>query len=312
MNNKLHNLPITEKDISKWTNYPVYAPIYCASLKELDINTTDFIDFYKTCFKTMPWDYYDVKRKQWEAIPANLKDDKQAIFKKYYTKPDFSFEKFVEHFELDEATKKSLHQILPWRRRSVCNFEIYFNNEIEIKRIATENFKQQLEATDIRALPRVFEETNSYLVENNLFFELLKKIAIHAQNVTPHVEIKQLKISAHFMSVKARKAIPGNNSPEGAHEDGSDFIVSALVINRKNIEGAKSQVIEKMPNGEMATIFEHILQPGEFLFQADTGEEKHYGNDLWHYVTPFHIQNENEEAWRDIIGLDIAIVQPKI
>jgi len=29
-------------------------------------------------------------------------------------------------------------------------------------------------------------------------------------------------------------------------------------------------------------------------------------------ITLRHIQNENEEAWRDIIGLDITIVQPKI
>jgi len=82
--------------------------------------------------------------------------------------------------------------------------------EIEIKRIATENFEQQLEVFDIRTLPRVFEETATHLVESNLFFELLRKIATYAQNVTPHIDIKQLKISAHFMSVKARKAIPGN------------------------------------------------------------------------------------------------------
>jgi len=209
-------------------------------------------------------------------------------------------------------TQNKLKQILPWRRRSVCTFDILLNKEVKIKRISTKNFEQQLEETDIRALPRVFEETEKQLVENDLFFEFLKKISIYAQKVTPHINIKQLKISAHFMSVKARKAIPGNNSPEGAHEDGSDFIVSALVINRQNIEGAKSQVIEKMPSGEMITIFEHTLLPGEFLFQADTGEEKHYGNDLWHYVTPFSLQNENEEAWRDIIGLDITIVEPKM
>lgn len=312
MGNTLHTLPITEKEISKWTDYPVYAPIFCASLKELGINETDFVNFYTHCFKTMPWDFYDVKRKQWEAIPASLKEGKAVLFKEYYTNPEFSFEEFIKHFEIDEAQQTKLKQILPWRRRSVCTFNVLLYQEIEVKRILTKNFEQQLEETDIRTLPRVFEETAAQLVENELFFKLLKQIANYAQKVTTHINIQQLKISAHFMSVKARKAIPGNNSPEGAHEDGSDFIVSALVINRKNIEGAKSQVIEKMPNGEMVTIFEHELQPGEFLFQADTGEEKHYGNDLWHYVTPFHLQNENEEAWRDIIGLDITIVPPGI
>jgi len=189
-------LPITEKEISNWTNYPVYAPIFCASIKELGINTSDFINFYATCFKTMPWDYYDVKRKQWEAIPEILKVGKEDTFKDYYTNSKFNLEKFVEHFELNETTNKKLKQILPWRRRSVCTFNVFFNKEIEVKRIATENFEQQLDTSDIRTLPRVFEETETHLVENNLFFELLKKIAIYAQNVTPHVDIKQLKISA--------------------------------------------------------------------------------------------------------------------
>jgi len=81
--------------------------------------------------------------------------------------------------------------------------------------------------------------------------------------------------------------------------------------NRQNISGGKSQVIEKMADGTMPAIFEHELQPGEFLFQADTGEEKHYGNDLWHYVTPFYLVDETKEAWRDIIGLDVVVDQPK-
>lgn len=312
MDNTSYSLPISEKEISEWTDYPVYSPILCASLKELDIKVADFVSFYAGCYKTMPWDFYDVKRKQWETIPTYIKEGKENIFKDYYTNTESNFEKFITHFELSDEIENKLRQILPWRRRSVCTFNICLNKEVEIKRISTENFEQQLKETDIRALPRVFEETEKQLVENDLFFEFLKKISLYAQKITPHINIKQLKISAHFMSVKARKAVPGNNSPEGAHEDGSHFIVSALVINRQNIEGAKSQVIEKMPSGEMVTIFEHTLQPGEFLFQADTGEEKHYGNDLWHYVTPFYIQNEKEESWRDIIGLDITIVEPKI
>lgn len=312
MDKRQYQLPITEKDISKWTNYPVYSPVLCASLEELKIDSKEFINFYKDCFERMPWDNYDVKRKQWEAIPLQLKKNKEHIFKLYYTDSSGSFDKFIKHFILDDIFIDRLKQILPWRRRSVCTFNVFLKDEIKIERISTKNFQQQLQTIDIRALPRVFEETETRLTENSLFIQLLKKIAGYAQKVTPHITIQQLKIAAHFMSVKARKAIPGNNSPEGAHEDGADFIVSALVINRKNIEGGKSLVIEKMSNGEMVTIFEHILKPGEFLFQADTGEEKHYGNDLWHYVTPFHILNENEDAWRDIIGLDIEIIEPRM
>ena len=111
------------------------------------------------------------------------------------------------------------------------------------------------------------------------------------------------------MSVKSTLENPGDNSPEGAHEDGADFIVSALVINRINVEGAESQIIEELPNGKKEVIYKRILQPGEFAFQADTGEEKTYGNDLWHHVTPFYVVDKSKrDGWRDIIGFDINVV----
>ena len=64
---------------------------------------------------------------------------------------------------------------------------------------------------------------------------------------------------------------------------------------------------KQMQDGRMIKIFERELQPGEFIFQADTGEEKHYGNDLWHYVTPFVILDPARQGKRDIIGLDVSI-----
>ncbi|MDY3245082.1 2OG-Fe dioxygenase family protein [Campylobacter sp.] len=38
------------------------------------------------------------------------------------------------------------------------------------------------------------------------------------------------------------------NSPEGIHQDGMDFIMSAFVIDRKNINGAKSIIYENDKN----------------------------------------------------------------
>ena len=159
------------------------------------------------------------------------------------------------------------------------------------ERVYPKEFVQSLEANDIRAWPRIFDQTDDALVDNPLFYSFLHEVARYAQKVTPHIQIKELTMTAHFMSVKAKEGVPGNNSPEGAHEDGADFIVSALVINRQNIIGGESQVLEKLIDGSMVQIFNRELQPGEFLFQADTGEEKHYGNDLWHYVTPFYVES---------------------
>ena len=308
----MQKLPITEKEISNWTKAPIFSPILCANLSYLGIEPSKFINFFKDSFAQMPMDFYDVKRKQWELLPEAFRTEHAEVFKNYYIDPKANLATFVKTLGLDHPTQTALATIQPWRRRSVCTFDLDLQEEIQIKRIFAEGFEQTLEETDIRSLPRIFEETEPALVENDLFFSFLKAIAQYAQKITPHVVIEQMRLTAHFMSAKAREGVPGNNSPEGAHEDGAEFIVSALIINRENILGGKSQVMEKMSNGELVTIFERELQAGEFLFQADTGEEKHYGNDLWHYVTPFYVEAPVEEAWRDIIGLDISIVQPKI
>ncbi len=308
----MQKLPITEKEISSQTNAPVFSPILCANLAYLDIDTDAFIDFFKHSFTEMPFDYYDVKRKQWELLPGDIQTNQFEAFKDYYLNNQADFEQFANEINLDKTVRKDLTDIQPWRRRSVCSFDLTIGKNIRIKRIFPEGFEQGSDETDIRSLPRVFEETKSELVENPLFFGFLRAVAQYAQKITPHVSIAKVNMTAHFMSVRARKGAPGDNSPEGAHEDGADFIVSAMVIDRANIVGGKSQVFEKMPDGELVNIFERELQAGEFLFQADTGEEKHYGNDLWHYVTPFYVKPPAEEAWRNIIGLDLTIVQPKI
>ncbi len=308
----IQQLPITEKEISQRTNAPVFSPVLCADLSYLGIDMTTFIDFFKDSFIQMPFDYYDVKRKQWELLSEEIRSKHFEAFKMYYLDNEASLSKFADELKLNKKTRTALQEIQPWRRRSVCSFNLEIGEEIKIQRFYPDGFEQALNEKDVRSLPRIFQETKSELVENELFSSLLKKIAQYAQEITPHVVIENIQITAHFMSVKARTGVPGNNSPEGTHEDGADFIVSALVINRANILGGKSQVFEKMEDGELINIFERELQAGEFLFQADTGEEKHYGNDLWHYVTPFYVEAPVKEAWRDIIGLDIVITQPKI
>ena len=305
-------LPITEKDISLQRKLPVYSPILCASLDYFGIDESAFIQHFAKAFSIMNWDYYDVKRKQYELLKDHQVEIPFSLFDKYYTTEEVEQHTFLASVTKDKELIEKCLSIQPWRRRSVCSFDIDIGESYKINRVYPEAFAQDVGKEDIRSLPRVFKQTESSLVENNLFLSFVQKIAEHSQKVTPHIDIKKIKITAHFMSVKARQLVPGNNSPEGAHEDGADFIVSALVINRQNITGAKSQVLEKLANGSLVALYERELQPGEFLFQADTGEEKHYGNDLWHYVTPFYVDNPDEESWRDIIGLDVEIILPKI
>lgn len=310
----MQNLPISEIDISQLTQMPVYSPILCASLDHFNIDTSAFISHFKDCFAQMSWDNYDVKRKQMDILNHHQISYDLSTFKEYYNNDTDAFTDFVESckiveksFDLTGAILQQCQAITPWRRRSVCSFKLSLKETIQTERIYPKEFVQTLADDDMRSWPRVFDQTEKALVNNDLFHSFLKGIAQYAQQVTPHIRITEMTITAHFMSVKAKEGVPGNNSPEGAHEDGADFIVSALVINRQNIIGGESQVLEKLDDGSMVKIFERELQPGEFLFQADTGEEKHYGNDLWHYVTPFYVQTPGLESWRDIIGLDLII-----
>ena len=307
----MQNLPISEIEISKATQAPVYSPILCASLDYFNIDTKAFIDHFKGSFATMSWDQYDVKRKQLQILIEHQVQVDQLNFKEYYGNDDVTFTEFSKTNDIPKDVCKLCESIMPWRRRSVCSYKLTLSESVYVEREYPEAFVQNLTDDDIRSWPRSFDQTEKTLVDNDLFYSFLKHVALYAQKVTPHIRITEMSMTAHFMSVKAKEGLPGNNSPEGAHEDGADFIVSALVINRQNITGGESQVLEKLENGSMINLFNRELQPGEFLFQADTGEEKHYGNDLWHYVTPFYVERPGEESWRDIIGLDLVIHQSK-
>ena len=301
---------ITETEISKKIGRSVKSPIRISNLEKLYLNQEEFLDNMSPFFKELPWDQYDARRMQVEFLKKKFpKSSKkiQDLFKDYFlgkSKID------VFRYWISKLNKKSTAQfkkIKPWRRRSVCQFKISeTEQEIQVLRKIVQQFTQETNHDDYRSLPRVFEESPDHHVENAYFLGLLGRIFHLVKEVQP--KAKSITVTAHFMSVKATSAKPGNNSPEGAHEDGADFIVSALVINRKNINGGESQIIEKVKSGEKEVIYKHTLQPGEFVFQADTGEEKIYGNDLWHHVTPFNVADASKgEGWRDIIGFDIMV-----
>lgn len=301
---------ITETDISKEIGRSVKSPIRISNLNKLYINQEDFLKTMSPFFKELPWDPYDARRMQVEFLKKKFpKTSKkiQALFKDYFlgkTKIDV-FQYWIS--KLNKKSKAQFKKIKPWRRRSVSQFQITETAEkIQVLRKVVQQFTQEMNDDDYRSLPRIFEEAPDHHVENGYFLGFLGRMFSLVQEIQP--ETKSITVTAHFMSVQSTSDKPGDNSPEGAHEDGADFIVSALVINRTNIEGGESQIIEKVESGEKEVIYKHTLQPGEFVFQADTGEELIWGNDLWHHVTPFHVADAKKgEGWRDIIGFDIQV-----
>ena len=304
--------PITEKDISKAIGRTIKSPIRLLNLSELGLDQAAFIKQYSPYFEELAWDEYDPRRLRVEFLVKAFPKESADIlshFKDYYTgiASKKVFKKWIKR--LSPKQKKAFKAIQPWRRRSVAKFKIKATKKgIRIQRVPVPQFAQAVKKSDVRSWPRVFEEAPAHHVDNPAFRRFLIQIFRLAQSCESY--IKKASITAHFMSVKATSATPGDNSPEGAHEDGAAYIVSALVINRFNVTGGATQILEQVSKKKKkkALLLTYTLQPGEFAFQADTGEEKVFGNDLWHHVTPFHLTDaKKKEGWRDIIGLDVVI-----
>ncbi len=285
-----------------------------SNLKELGLDPKTFTKFFSPLFSELSWDPYDLRRLQGEFLMKAFPKDKVIIEKRlpdYYIgkKDKRTYNKWIK-----QLSKKKLAQfdaIKPWRRRSVCKFELTeLKSGIRIKRVEVPQFAQEVSGNDLRSLPRVFDESPAKHVENELFYQLMKEVFTVVKNARASIgkKVKKVSFTAHFMGVQATSDKPGDNSPEGAHEDGVDYIISALVINRFNLKGGQSQIIELKPNNKKEIIFRHTLKPGEFIFQADSRDEIVYGTDLWHHVTPFYLANKaNGEGWRDIIGFDLMV-----
>lgn len=307
-------LPATEKTISKKIGRKIKSPVLVSHLNDLGLDAKAFTNFFSPLFAELSWDPYDVRRLQAEFLMTAFPKDKAIIEKRlpdYYVgkKDKRTYLKWIKL--LPQKKRKQFDAIQPWRRRSVSKFIVTeLKSGLRIKRVEVPQFAQEVSGDDLRSLPRVFDESPASHVENKLFYDLLKKVFTIVKSARANIDrkVKQVSITAHFMSVKATTDQPGDNSPEGAHEDGVDYIVSALVVNRFNLKGGQSQIIELLPNNKKEIIFRHTLRPGEFVFQADTRDEIVYGTDLWHHVTPFYLaKKEKGEGWRDIIGFDIMV-----
>ncbi len=302
--------PVDETAVSRLVGRPVLSPIRVSSLEHIGMDQQLFLKTFSPFFESLPWDPYDVRRMRVEFLQSCFpeeSDEIQVLFKAYYTgQVGFvMFEKWTER--LSESQYAQLEKIQPWRRRSVAQFYITEKDgTIQVARETVTQFAQEVSGDDYRSLPRIFEESPISHVENDLFYQWMECIFKLTRNVRP--ETKGVRMVAHFMSVKARPMTPGNNSPEGAHEDGADYIVSALVVNLKNVKGGVSQIIEQLDDGTKEVIFSHRLLEGEFIFQGDSKDEIIHGTDLWHHVTPFALDDESQgEGWRDIIGFDINV-----
>lgn len=299
---------ITEKDISKKIGRTIKSPIRMGNVRDLGFSLHGFLEMFKPCFEDLQDDAYLVRGKQIEFLKSIFPTEVDTI--EQHHQSYFEGREAIEILNpwikrLSEAQLKELEQLsMITRQRNISSFLIeIWDDQYFIERTGQQGFQQNV--GDFRGWRREFMQASKEAVENELFQELLKKITGMVRKL--HPKARKFQITSHFMRTLSQAQVKGENAPEGVHEDGAQYIMSALVINRQNVVGGESQIYEKQPSGNQM-IYNKILEPGEFIFQADTGEEFTFGNDLWHYVTPIGPFDESQLGIRDIIGFDIDIL----
>ena len=151
----------------------------------------------------------------------------------------------------------------------------------------------QQNVPDKRKEKRKFTLLEPKMVDNPFFLHLMAQTCALSL-LNSKQRIYGFDVSLHQVRQITYPDIESHKAPEGIHQDGVDYIVSAFVLKRYNIKGGESIIYDENKN----QIDQIILKHGEGIFQND--------KKLWHYVTP--IQSKRDYVgYRDIIGLDITI-----
>jgi hypothetical protein len=294
-----------EDKLSKKLGYEIGYPIRVFNLQGLGIDQEVFIKDLAPSFRELAWDYYDVKRDQVlyliRRYPGQDRRLDQFLPEYYANRLNLDAVKdLLEQFSEDE--KKDFAQIVPYRKRSISRFILNWDNNVwKSERMAMDDFTQVTNAeNDYRVYKRVFAPTSEYVTEHVEFRKLLILLAEIVRSVRS--DVTKIKMTCHQMSLVATPKKQVTNAPEGIHQDGADYIVSALVMERRGVKGGESRVYG---SDKVTPYLAHTLLIGEALFQSDSSSP------LWHDVTPVSLDVEQHatEAVRSIFGFDINIVE---
>lgn len=295
---------IDESEISGKTGVDIKVPIRVFNLAGLGLDQEDFIKTFIPYFSNLEWDLYDVKIRQYNYLlkcyPEQNERLKKFIDKYFDSETDLSeVNDLVDKLSPEKLTQ--FNQIAPYRRRSIARFKVkkLDNNSYDIVREEVKTFSQDTGRDDYRSKKRVFAETSTELTNHPLFQKLLNQVINILADTEPNFEI--INVDFHQISIVTKIHNTGESSPEGIHQDGVDYNVSALVIEREGVVGGESIIYGPDKKTEYLKI---ILQPGEGIFQADKK------SNLWHYATPIFLDPASnlKEGKRNILGFDFNII----
>lgn len=288
--------------LSRHSKIDIHAPIRLFDLNSCDIDARLFIADILPSFYQLEWDLYTVKQAQFDCLLRWLPERCEqitAFFNAYYA-DHLSFEAIRNLLtELSAEGYQYLQSIKPYRRRSIANFGLFQQEQKQewtIIRRPAHTFIQR--TGDHRMRPRKFPEMSASVVDHTTFKKLLIYLARLVQSI--HPEVHSLQFTCHQIGLVALPGAHADNAPEGIHQDGADYIISALVIERRGVQGGTSIIYGPDKQTRYLTI---TLQPSQGIFQADQGSS------LWHDVTPIVLDPDSSEGEgvRNILGFDIVI-----
>ncbi|MDA5499041.1 2OG-Fe dioxygenase family protein [Yersinia aleksiciae] len=260
-------------------------------------------------FELLIWDVNDIKISQLKLLIELYPEDKDVILQEAQHYLDNQLApKHIQNLisRLSDVARKKFYAYKPFRKRSMSRFIAeHINNQWEVNNIdllESIGFTQRADhPLDLRQLIRKFPPMALATRHSPILKALIKNFVAIISECEPQKKPTKIEVTCHQMSLLIDGSTPSVcNSPEGLHQDGSDYIVSALVIDKYNIEGGISQLYCAEKKGFIKS---HTLELGEGLFHIDKNST------IWHQVTPITLREPSIKiGYRNILGFDFNYI----
>lgn len=204
---------------------------------------------------------------------------------------------WIERIPAKHEAAQTLSMIRPYRRRCCRRYLVAAGHDPytwQVFDLGTPVFSQKV--ADVRARIRRFAAPPSWIIENSDLHSLLGMVC-ELVKCTPGPKPDRFTVTMHLMLTYAQRA-ETQPAPEGVHQDGANYIVSALVLERKNVIGGESFILLNPAGPPAITRFE--LEEGHGLLQSDLD------HNLWHGVSGIRLRDPSKPGHRSILGLDIT------
>lgn len=253
-------------------------------------------------FRELEWDEYDVRQAERQFIESanfELKPEDHTLLLSYY-RGEVAHEEIAPLLQsMSESQAEKI--LVPYRKKACRVFSVTKQEDGWLVEKKPEgSIHQNVAQNDYRSIERKYKAIPDNVIDHSVFKDLISHVIHMTKESRPTA--KSMQMTAWMMSCYTWTNGPTTNSPEGTHQDGADFIVSAYVIERTNIVGGSSRIFHA--SDLKNPIMKFLLSPGEGLFQADACSP------LWHDVTHIEIADERQPfGVRSLIGFDVWVTE---